>query len=44
MGIKISYGGLTPGIDIMGLCTYSVAFTIVALIMKKTLKTITTSI
>lgn len=41
---KIPTGVLTPALDIMALCTYSVAFTIVALIMKKTLKTITTSI
>ena len=41
---KIPTGALTPALDIMALSTYSVAFTIVALIMKKTLKTITTSI
>jgi hypothetical protein len=41
---KIPTGGLTPALDIMSLCTYAVAFTMVALIMKKTLRTITTSI
>ena len=41
---KIPTGALTPALDIMSLCTYAVAFTMVALIMKKTLRTITTSI
>lgn len=41
---KIPNSAFTPALDIMALCTYAAAFTIVALIMRKTLKTVTTAI